>query len=142
MVKFNKLTLKTKKTKLMILAASPSYDLEDIPVFINGDYIEKVKVFKYLGVYLDECPTFDKHSKYIYNRASSKLGVIRKIRDCLGQPTALRLYKGLVLPHFDFCDMVHASQDTLQKLQLYRTVRAESCSRPIMNITFMICTRN
>ena len=93
---------------------------DDIPIFINGDVIERVKEFKYLGIYLDECLTFEKHSKYIYNKASSKLGAIRKIRERIDQSTALRLYKSLVLPHFDYCDTVYmtSSKEVLHKLQL------------------------
>ena len=38
----------------------------------------------------------------------------------MDQSTALRLYKSLVLPHFDYCDSVYmtASKDVLNKLQL------------------------
>ncbi len=93
---------------------------EDIPIFINGDVIERVDEFKYLGIYLDEGLTFERHSKYIYNKASSKLGAIRKIREYIDQPTALRLYKSLVLPHFDYCDTIYmtSSKEVLNKLQL------------------------
>ena len=79
---------------------------DDIPILINGDCIERVKEFKYLGVYLDETLTFEKRVSYSHNKASSKLGALRKSRDCLDQTTALRLYKSLVLPQFDYCDTI------------------------------------
>ncbi len=40
---------------------------EDIPILINGYAIERVHEFKYLGIYIDEALTFDKHAQYIYN---------------------------------------------------------------------------
>ena len=48
------------------------------------------------------------------------MGAIRKIRKNLDQSTALSLYKCLVLPHIDHCDIKYdsASQKNLQKLQL------------------------
>ena len=94
--------------------------VEDVPLYVNGDIIERVWDLKYLGVYLDECLTFEKHTKYIYNKASSTLGAIRKVRECMNQPTALQLYKSLVLPYFDYCDTVYmtANKDILNKLQL------------------------
>ena len=92
----------------------------EIPIFINGDIIERVSEFKYLGVFLDETLSFEKHTKYIHSKASSKLGAIHKICECVDQPTALRLYKSLVLPHFNYCNTgyMSASKETLQKLQL------------------------
>ena len=44
----------------------------DIPLFINGDVIERVSVFKYLGVMLDESVTFESHIDYIHNKAGKK----------------------------------------------------------------------
>ena len=45
----------------------------DMPLYINGDVIERVHVFKYLGVILDENLTFDSHTDYIHSKASKKL---------------------------------------------------------------------
>ena len=104
-LKCNRLTLNTKKTKFMIFGTRNKLrQVTNAPIFINGDEIEKVTNFKYLGVYLDETLSFDKHMDYIYNKACSKLGAIRKLRVNVDQSTALRLYKSLVLPHFDYCD--------------------------------------
>ena len=120
-LKCNKLTLNTKKTKFMIFGSRNKLrGAYDVPIYINGDQIERVDNFKYLGVYLDETLSFDKHISYIHNKACSKLGAIRKLRLNVDQSTALRLYKSLVLPHFDYCDSVYmtASNEILNKLQL------------------------
>ena len=92
----------------------------DMPLFINGDIIERVSVFKYLGVSLDESLTFEAHIDYIHNKASRKLGALHKVREYMDQEIALKLYKSLVLPHFDYCDTVYmtATQVSLNKLQL------------------------
>ena len=73
---------------------------------------------KYLGVIRDECLTFESDINYIHNKASKKMGAIRKIRECVDETTALRLYKSLILPHFDFCDTVYmtATKESLNKL--------------------------
>ncbi len=117
----NKLTLNTRKTKFMIFGTkSRLKHCGDMPVIINGDVIERVTEFKYLGVILDEMLTFDAHIAYIHNKASKKMGAIRKVRQCVDENTALRLYKSLILPHFDYCDTVYmtATKESLQKLQL------------------------
>ncbi len=75
---------------------------------------------KYLGVYLDCNLTFDKHVEYIADKAAKKLGVIRKVNECLNRSTVLTLYKSLILPLFDYCDTVYmcTSLGNLSKLQL------------------------
>ena len=73
---------------------------------LNGKIIERIREFKYLGVTLDEHLNFESHINNIYNKACSKLGAIRKTRNCVGHSTALTLYKSLVLPHLDSLDAV------------------------------------
>ena len=48
------------------------------------------------------------------------MGAIRKVRECIDDRTALRLYKSLILPHFGYCDTVYmtANKESLHKLQL------------------------
>ena len=76
--------------------------------------------FRYLSVFLDENLTFDSHIEYIHNKASKKLGAMRKVRESMDQGTALKLYRSLVLLHFDYCNTVYmtATQQSLNKLQL------------------------
>ncbi len=53
-----------------------------------------------------------------------KLGAIRKVRNCLGQPLALRPYKSLVLPQYDYCSTIYmcANKETLHRLQLVQNI--------------------
>ena len=56
---------------------------------------------------------------YIINKSSKKLGVLRRARDFLNKSTKILLYKSLVLPHLDYCDLVYmcTKDENLQKLQ-------------------------
>ncbi len=96
----------------------------DQNISMSGVQLERVKVFKYLGLWLDEGLTFDHHVTKTYNKVCQKLGAIRKVRNCLGQSMALRLYKSLVIPHFDYCSSVYmcANKETLQRLQLVQNI--------------------
>ena len=51
-----------------------------------------------------------------------KLGAIQKIRHNLDRATTLLLYKSLVLPLIDYCDIVCGAtfKDKLYKLQLFQ----------------------
>ena len=64
--------------------------------------------------------TFKLYIEYLADKASRKLGAIRKVRDVLDRSTTLTLYKSLVLPHFDYCDTVYMTSalKNLNKLQL------------------------
>ncbi len=68
---------------------------------------------------LDQNLTFDDHIEYLHGKAVNKLGILRKSRNFLDQNTSVLLYKSLVLPQFDYCDIVYdcTSLGNLQKLQ-------------------------
>ena len=111
----NKLTLNTKKTKYMIFGSVKKVQkIGDIGVSIGGDSLEKVNVFKYLGMWLDSTLSFRDHIDYICKKASSKIGVLGKIRKFVSQEIALMLYKALVLPHFDYADTVWDTAGTIK----------------------------
>ncbi len=49
-------------------------NLQNMPVYIEGEEIELVSVFKYLGVLLDSHLTFESHINEVYRKSSRKLG--------------------------------------------------------------------
>ncbi len=94
------------------------------PLRMNNEVVERVNTFKYLGVYLDTHLTFDFHIDKVYKKTCSKVGLLKKVRYLVDRPTASTLYKSLVLPHLDYCDVVYvtAKQESLNKLQLIQNV--------------------
>ena len=61
----NKLTLNNKKTVSMCFAIKNTPQSEDFCMTLQGEEIEMVKDFKYLGVVLDSRLKFDRHVKKI-----------------------------------------------------------------------------
>ena len=121
----NKLTLNVSKTKFMVFGTRQKLkNVADIPLHADGEVIERVQHFKYLGVILDETLSFEEHIDTLYRKTCSKMGAIKKARTCINQDTALMLYKSLVLPHLDYLDIVYmvATKETLHKLQLIQNV--------------------
>ena len=117
----NRLTLNTAKTKYMLFRTRQKLSkIANSTLRIGAEEIERVPVFKYLGCWLDEVLNFEYHTDKVYSKSCSKVGVIRKVRHCLTQKLALTLYKSLVLPHIDYCDVVYmsATKESLNKLQL------------------------
>ena len=123
----NKLTLNIAKTKFMYFGSRQTLNkLNEITLSIDGQKLQQVQNFKYLGLVLDEALTFESHISYICKKANQKNGVLRKIRKYLTQKLSLMLYKSLVLPHFDYVDVVYmtATKEQLGRLQL---IQNQSC---------------
>ena len=81
---------------------------------MNNVKLARVTTFKYLGITLDECLTFDAHIDKVYKHSCGKLGSLGKVRKCLNRKLTLLLYKSLVLPSIDYGDT------NSKKLQLMR----------------------
>ena len=115
----NKLTLNASKTKYVIFGSRHLLTTKPDLNLVGGNKIERVSSMKYLGVILDEFLTFDEHINYILTKSSKKLGILRRARDYLNKNTKILLYKSLVLPHLDYCDLVYmcTTEQNLQKIQ-------------------------
>ena len=87
---------------------------------IDEQPIEQVYNFKYLGLILDDKLPFDQHVDYIHGKSVKKLVIVRKTRSFLDRVTSTLLYKSLVLPYLDNCDIIYSNMGAanLNKLQL------------------------
>ena len=118
----NKLTLNVKKTKMMIFGTKPKLaKLQSVPmtIRINNEIVEQVGHFKYLGFILDDSLSFVQHIDYMDNKSCQKLGAIKKCGMVLSNNLTLMLYKSLVAPLLDYCDVAYnnANETNLTKLQ-------------------------
>ena len=87
---------------------------------------------KYLGVVLDDKLAFDDHINQVHTKASKKLGILRRARDYLDTGTSLLLYKSLVLPHLDYCELVYMCT-TIQNLNKLQLIQNGAC-RTILRV--------
>ena len=97
---------------------------------MNNEILERVGTFKYLGLMLDSELNFEAHISYTYKKACSKLTMLRKTRICMNQKIACQLYKSLILPQLDYCDVVYmtATKGALKDLQKVQNI----CCRVIL----------
>ncbi len=123
----NKLTLNVKKTKLMIFGTKPKLLIlpnKPMTLQINNQIVEQVNHFKYLGFILNDSLSYNEHIDYVYKKSCQKLGAIKKCRTLLGNSLTLMLYKSLVAPLLDYCDVVYsnANKTCLVKLQQVQNI--------------------
>ena len=71
-----------------------SGNAEDFSVILNGTPITFSKVFKYLGVLLDNHLTFNEHIYYVTTKVSRKLGFLSRVSQTI--ESANRLYKSMI----------------------------------------------
>ena len=98
---------------------------------INGEMTDRVEEFKYLGLTLDSSLTFTPHLDRIYRKACQQLGAICKVRKCLNANVSTMLYKSLMIPTFDYGDVVYscATKEALNKLQIVQNRACRVISR-------------
>ena len=84
-IKANKLTLNIEKTKYIIFGTKHKVlNNNDLNLKLGNKRFELVSSIKYLGVILDGYRTFTEQIRYIYNKSSKKLGILRRAREYLG----------------------------------------------------------
>ncbi len=112
----NKLFLNKKKTCSMIfgskhsLSRSPSLCIN----FNDGSPLERVDVFKYLGLWIDPELSFKPHIDYICKKAYSCLGMLYRSINCFSFQVRKRLISQLIFPILDYVDIVY--QNTSEKI--------------------------
>lgn len=89
-----------------------------LEVYIKKDQIENVESFKYLGIWLDPSLTWSVNTEKLVCTINKRIGLLRRTRNILPQTTLILLYKSLIVPHFDYCDVVwgNACKTDLNKL--------------------------
>ena len=77
----NQLTINTLKTKVMVFGDKKDREkFADIQVTFEGEAIETVTSYNYLGIKLDQNLNNELHGKAIIQRVSDKLVHLRRIR--------------------------------------------------------------
>ena len=116
----NKLTLNASKTKLMIFGTRSKIKKAKNSVVRVGDTpLQIVPTYKYLGVTLDSTLSFNCQVNSTLSMVVYKTNLLSKIRKFLNEKVALKIYKSMILPYFDYGDVIYntASKEGLDRLQ-------------------------
>ena len=109
LLKINQLSLNVSKTKFMVFHThnrSVSYpDLQ-----INGNKIERVTEFNFLGLVLQSNLSWNKHINHISLKVSKAIGIIYRLKSVYPLAVLLTLYNTLVLPYFNYCILLWGSK--------------------------------
>ena len=119
----SRLVLNEVKTKVMFFGTKQKLGLfGDTNIQLSGKQVERVPKFSYLGVMLNEQISWKQHTEKFHKKVSKRVGLLSRIRTCLTIEASKCIYNTIVLPIFDFTDVVWSElsvgcSQSLQKLQ-------------------------
>ena len=116
----NALTINASKTKVMAFASrSKVKKCQDIDIRLDNKKLKLVPYFKYLGITLDSTLNFSKHISSVIQQICYKITLLAKLKKYLRDDSALLIYKTMLLPYFDYADVIFckANQKDISKLQ-------------------------
>ena len=108
----NKLTLNVDKTKTMLIGSNSKLGkLNSLSVSVLDNQLDSVRSFKYLGVVLSSNFTWTEHVEHVTSKVNQRLVLLRRIKHLLPYNARLLYYNSLVLPIFDYADLVWGDKD-------------------------------
>ena len=92
-----------------------------IPEVKMGDAtLEHVENYEYLGVWFDSTLNWKFHLEKTKNKIKQRLGILRRTRHLIDKDTCFLLYNSIVLPLFDYCDIVYTNSNMTEIVKLQR----------------------
>ena len=119
-LKGNRLSLNVTKTKTLCFSTQHYRHGTNLNLNIDGTPLEQVSSYKYLGMVLDNRLNFNLHIDRLVKKSRQRIGCVGRVRKYITKSIALTLYKSMVLPLFDFGDILYStsSQDSLARLEI------------------------
>ncbi len=103
----NKLHINYTKTNYMLFypkLISPSMPQLNLPsLSMNGHIIERVHVFKYLGVLIDDVLSWRDHLNHVASKISSLIGILSRNKSCLPSKCRKDIYFALIHSTLIYC---------------------------------------
>ena len=125
----NLLTLNISKCNFVIFGSPQKLNrIQGISVKVEGTSIERTQSFKYLGVTLQQSMSWADHVDAISMKINQRIGLIRRIRNLLLLQARVALYNALILPLFDYGDVIWGDKNNdtiMSELQILQNKAAK-----------------
>ena len=118
---YNRLTLNLGKTKFILFKGhGQQINSKMKNIKIGQGTISRCENYTYLGVVIDSRMAFDSHVKKVNKEISYRLNMFFRLRPCLNEKLATKIYKVMILPVVDYGDTFYLSgyQNVLNRINL------------------------
>lgn len=99
----NRLTINVKKIVVFKKNKMNIVNLDN--VYLNGQIVQTVPKYMYLGFVLDENLSFHNHAKKLLQSSNTKVFTLAKIRCFISCETAVTTFKSFILPKIEYGDV-------------------------------------
>ena len=105
----NKLLLNKKKSyRMLFTTRANSLHLNNWSInFLDGTPLEKLKEFKYLGIWLDFHLSFKTNIESVVKKMNCSLRILYRSVNCFTLQVRKRIASQLILPILDYADIVY-----------------------------------
>ena len=83
-----------------------TYSPPPLNLTLDGHTIKQVRVYKFLGIQINDTLTWKDHIDFIISKASRQINLLRRLSWFLPTPLRILFYKSYIMPIFDYCDVV------------------------------------
>jgi len=139
----NKLVLNVAKTKAMTLNMNGDRSARNI--IINGEVVEMVNNFTYLGVDIDSKLNLKGQFEKSLLQFKQKVSLLRRFKYSMPKKTKEMLFKSLARPHLQYCSLLWFMADkyTINKVQVQinsamRTILKGKWDTPIRTMLYAL----
>ena len=119
----NKLSVNCKKTECILFGSKHMLSKQNVlNIKLHKSPLNQVRHFKYLGLICDENLNWNNHIENMSQKIGKMIGFLGRLRRSLSETVLNLIYRSLILPLFDYGDIIYSSTfmkytDKLQKLQ-------------------------
>lgn len=106
----HKLSINETKTQIMVLGTNSRTKLNpsSLKLYLNNTLLTCTDTYKYLGVLLNPSLTLTDHINKIFHTVYRKINTLAYPRKTVGQDTSVLIYKTTILPHMEYCNVIHS----------------------------------
>ena len=102
-LKANKLMINVKKSNLIVFKVGNSQSAgETIIIYIENQILGPKDTAKYLGVYIDNRLSWDRHTEHINNKLNRDISILRKLRSYLQQDSLRNIYNSFLKLYIEY----------------------------------------
>ena len=123
------INLKKGKTESILFGTSKrlSKNLKSLKLFYNSFEIISTTSYKYLGVILDSNLSLNDDFSSKYKKASTRLGLLQRMRPMLTVKAAVFIYQSMIIPIITYCGILNLNISNSQNGKLDSLQTRASC---------------